>query len=318
MLYSSKIERGILLDVMKHLGRRPSTDEVRTHCLDLLRRQQASNGSGHLSRIIVRAGIKAGPDLPDVPQAMDLHQDLTRQHVRSDMPQLAERVALCNDKELPVPLVVSCKKYLAKARRVADELASHYFDIEPIVVVGDMDGGIETFDDGVLRLPVNDDYEGLPHKVLELYVLFEALGARHGVIKIDDDVTIDTRSPLALDAVRAVFRSSTYAGTVMSYPHLDRTWHFGKCASPVAAFYGKPFVAPYAHGPLYFLSQPALQTLASHYLRYPGCLDGELYEDKAVGDILHSHGIGAEHRPLQPILRIKTDAPDRLLETALL
>jgi hypothetical protein len=312
MLYSDKIERDLITSFMKRLGRRPAAHEIRVHCAELIREQRAVGNSLQMLKVLIRMMIKSSPYMPNVAHLIGDYKNVTRQYIGAEMSEVASRVSICNQKELPLPLIISCRKYLDKARRVAQELQSHYFDIKPIIIVGGLDSGFETFNDGVLKLPVSDDYEGLPYKMLEVFTLFDALEPRCGVIKIDDDVTINKNSPLAFDEVRSAFKFADYMGNVMGYPHFDRTWHFGKCASSVSAIYGKAFVAPYANGPLYFLSKAALSKLTSHYLKYPGCLEGELYEDKAVGDILHSYGINAEHNPLQYTLQIDTDAPDRL------
>ncbi|MCJ2140558.1 hypothetical protein [Methylobacterium sp. E-066] len=297
---------------MKRLGRRPAAHEIRAHCAELIRQQSAAGNSSQMMKILIRITIKSSPYMQNVAHLIGNYKNTVRQYVGAEMPEVADRVSICNQKELPLPLIISCKKYLDKAKRVARELELHYFNIKPIIVIGGLDSGFESFNDGILKLPVSDDYEGLPYKMLEVFTLFDALGARCGVIKIDDDVTINKDLPPNLDEVRSAFKFADYMGNVMGYPHFDRTWHFGKCNSSVSSIYGKAFVAPYANGPLYFLSKTALSKLTSHYLKYPGCLEGELYEDKAVGDILHSYGINAEHNPLQYTLQIDTDAPDRL------
>ncbi|WP_167367781.1 hypothetical protein [Methylobacterium pseudosasicola] len=301
------------MSLMRRLGRRPSGQEIYAHAGELFQKHGTNGYSGQMLQVIMRMSIKSNPYLPNISHMIGNYEDLTRHRIRSEMPRLLDCLERCNVNGLPIPIIISCKKYLHKAKDVAKSLKPHYFDIEPIIIIGGNDCRTENFQDQILQLPVNDDYEGLPYKMFEAYTLLNALGAKIGVIKIDDDISVCNETALDLEEVRTAFKFVDYMGNIMGYPHFDRAWHFGKCASPMPAIYGKPFIAPYANGPLYFLSKAALSKLATHYLKYPGCLDGEIYEDKIVGDVLNFYGVRAEHNPLQYILKIDTDAPDRLV-----
>ena len=153
-----------------------------------------------------------------------------------------------------------------------------------------------------LTLPVLDSYEALPVKVLEVFTLLQAVDERCGILKIDDDlVTLET-APLKLRQVAQAFAIGDYMGSVVFSPFHDRIFHMGKCQQPTPPVYGKPVKTPWARGALYYLSAHALNRLTTHYLRFPGCLEGEIYEDKAVADVLHDNGIVLTGCALEPLL----------------
>ena len=153
----------------------------------------------------------------------------------------------------------------------------------------------------MLTLPVADSYEALPVKLLETCVLFHAADEKAGFIKIDDDLTL---KPAALDPANAaaLFSSADYIGTPVQGPFHNRVWHVGKCAQPIPPVYGKPIKCSWARGALYYLSHHALEKLSHYYMRFPGCLDGEIYEDKAVGDILYDNDVLLAPYVLEPFL----------------
>ena len=316
MLSTRKLELEIIGQLTKQAGRRLWSHELAQISIQLFQQQCAQGAPNALAQILLRLALKACPYAPNAAEILSAYKTITRQRADCEMPILAEWMAQLEANSLPLPIIISCEKYLDKARRAADELTNHYFGIRPIIVTGGMDFEFEDNCGQILRLPVSDVYEALPYKVFETWAFFEALGVRHGVIKIDDDLQINQNAALDIERVRSAFAAADYMGIALSSPHHDRAWHQGKCASPVAPVYGKPFLAPWARGALYYLSKSALEQLTSHYLRFPGCLDGELYEDKAVGDVLYTLGIRAVNEPLERILQISTDAPERGLNAA--
>ena len=174
----------------------------------------------------------------------------------------------------------------------------------------------ERLDGTILTLPCDDSYEALPTKIFDGFTFLHALCNSCGILKIDDDLELHSSLPLEADRLAGLFGAHDYLGLALKHVHHDRSWHFGKCASPVPPVYGKPFRNPWARGALYYVSARALGLLSEHYLRFPDCLAGELYEDKAVGDVLYQMGIAVEDRPLEPFLGICTIAPERTLVAA--
>lgn len=307
MLQSDAVETKIITDFMGELGRRPTGQEIYDYTNQLFRFHSSKNASKRILQIILRMGIKSMPLKSSADNDIALLRKLTQHRTHDEMPGLIKIVAQCGEKNVPVPLIFSCRKYLGKALNLARSLKPHYFDIHPIIIIGSLEIQAEVFDQGVLCIPVNDDYESLPYKVFEAYTFFEALEHVHGIIKIDDDVVVRSHIPINIDDVRSSFKEADYMGDVPRNINFDRLWHFGKCTAHISPFYSKPFVAAWATGALYYLSKRSLSHLATHYLKYPGTLQGEIYEDKSVCDVLYKYGIQAEHNSLQKILNLSID-----------
>lgn len=311
MIADDELEASIIAHATRRAGRRLASQELAIIALHLLRQQQHAPARDRTAAILLRLAARANPYGSSVADIIEARRHAIRARVESDMPALLAHVSGFAQRQVPIPLIISCTKYLPKAVQAAALLARVYFGLAPIIIRGDRTAPNERFEDGVLTLPVADTYEALPHKVFETFLLFDAMGAPHGVLKIDDDLRLTDETPLDLEQTRSAFANCEYMGLALASVFHDRAWHEGKCASPVASIYGKPFLAPWARGALYFLSASALSLLCAHYTRFPGCLAGELYEDKAVGDTLFQLGLRLTNRPLEPILQISTDAPER-------
>jgi hypothetical protein len=310
MLATDQLELDIVAELNRQAGRRLSSGELTQISLMVFLEQTAQRDPSAMSSILLRIALKASPYARNSAEMLAAHREITRVRAARDMPALLDRIAACESRGLPLPVILSCERYLDSARRASRAFAERYFGIVPIIITGGDDSAFEQ-NDAILRLPVSDVYEALPFKVFETLVFLDAIGSCHGVIKIDDDTHVERHAPLDFEDVRSAFATVDYMGLALSSPHHDRTWHQGKCATAVTPVYGKPFVAPWARGALYFLSKRAIGKLTDHYLRFPGCLAGELYEDKAVGDVLHALGIGVVDMPLERLLHVRTDAPER-------
>lgn len=314
---ADKAEREFVAELTGEAGRRLSSPELHRIALQLFIDHCAEDEPTATGQMLLRVATKASPYADNVEDILAACREITRGRIARELPGLTEWVAGVEAHQVPLPIVMSCRAYLDKARDTARAVTDRYFGVPPVIVTG---GDALAFDHdargAVLQLPVSDVYEDLPAKVFETWTLFEALGARHGVLKIDDDTRVLPDMTADIDEARAVFAQADYMGITIASPFHDRCWHHGKCATPVSAFYGKPFVAPWARGALYFLSKGALTALTSHYLRFPGCLAGELYEDKATGDILHSLGVSAFDFAIEPVFGFDTDAPERGVATA--
>lgn len=307
MLSDGTIERGIIEQLRSAAGGRLRSHDLCLFCLDLYRQTCADPTKIKAAQMFLRIAIKAKPHATDVMLTIDQYRKVTLERAYAEMPELVELVRASERLGLPVPIIVSCKKYLERARRVLPALSKHYFGIEPVLAIGGKDGQVEGFCDGILCLPVSDHYEALPYKVFELFTLIDVLGARRGLIKIDDDIMVKMDFQLDINKVRSEFLTYDYMGKPIASPQHDRSYHLGKCETIIDPIYGKPFLVPFASGPLYFLSKTALSKLATYYLRFPGCLAGEIYEDKAVADVLYAVGIKVTDKPLEEILKIETD-----------
>ena len=191
------------------------------------------------------------------------------------------------------------------------DLTPRYFSITPIVVRGDKAATEERFDGNVLTLAIDDTYEGVPLKMMELFVTIAALQDGCGILKIDDDTRVAPNAMMEPSQIPLLFGMADYMGVAVQGPMHDRMWHAGKCTQPAPDAYGKPMRAAWARGALYALSGTALQRLAQYYMRFPGLLEGETYEDKAVGDFLHACDIPITPSPLEAALGLNTSEQDR-------
>jgi predicted O-linked N-acetylglucosamine transferase (SPINDLY family) len=188
-----------------------------------------------------------------------------------------------------IGLIVTCAKYFERARRLHARLAS--LDVLPLRLVVGRGAAVEPHPD-LLEVDAPDDYESLPLKVREAFLhVFERYGC--AAFKIDDDLQITDEARLAECVQALLVGGSDYAGFEVGSPMHDRTWHWNKCrdAALNRTPYGKRFHGRWANGPFYFLSAAALRTFALAVLRFPGEIEGELYEDKFVGDTLRAEGI---------------------------
>lgn len=293
------------------LGRRPSSEDVFPELLKRINDDLNREAVNYETVQAVRFAIKVNPYAPIIPALLDAHGKVLTAWVEQTMPDVMKTVRACREKNLPIPIIFSCEKYLPTANKLQAGFAERYFSIPPVVVKGDLSADVPNFADQVLTLPVSDSYEGLPVKVFEANVFFNAIGGGVGVIKIDDDLVPVPDFTLDLQTVLTSFAAADYQGRPVSTLYHDRLWHFGKCQGPVPSVYGKPVKAAWARGALYYLSPAALEKLVQDYLRFPGVLDGELYEDKAVGNVLFDNGIKLSPRELEDVLGLNSGLQDR-------
>jgi hypothetical protein len=307
-----QLDSNIHAQINKQLGRRVGSGELSDILIHMVERRAAA---GEISRTLVgliRMAVRANPYKPKIASLLELHNRIFTAWVQSTMPALIPTINRCHEHGLPLPVIVACEKYLPKALRLKSQFPAHYFGIEPIVVRGSSDLIEETYSSGALTLPVDDSYEALPLKVFETCTFFHSLGLRTGILKTDDDNEIHPPQPLDPNLLRAVLSQGDYIGVALAHDqHFDQVWHFGKCSKVVRAFNGRPFRARSAEGQFYYLSSQALSVIGRQYLRFPGCTNGELYEDKAVAETLHDFGILLFNTALDQVFGINISREER-------
>jgi hypothetical protein len=296
--------------ILAGAGRRLSGAELRELLVELMRARPAESSVDRELLSAMRLTISLLPYAADESEFFAQYMVARRRDVEARLPALAETIRACRNRLLPLPVIVSCEKYLDGALRFRRELGARFFDLCPLVIRGDVTLQEERYENGVLSLPVHDAYEGLPLKILEFYTLLASLGDC-GVLKVDDDTCIASGVPLEENRVRSLLSAGDYLGKPVANILHDRIWHHGKCTLPVPFIYGKPVKAPWARGPLYYLSAYALRTLARHHLRFPGAIEGEIYEDKVVGDILYENHIPLVSAALELPLGLVTSTAHR-------
>ena|GEM_PF-6234342 len=309
--FMHRFETDVIGGLRKDMGRTTASAEMFRRIIDIINGFVGKAQATPELVCYLRLALKLSPYAPEVPTLLDMHDKALKVLMEQRMPTLCDIVRACVDKGLPVPLIVSCDKYRPAAVALQAAFRERCFSIPPIIVRGDLSLNEPQFDFPFLSVPTADVYEALPIKVFETFLLFQALGARCGVIKFDDDLTLPPDFVPDLRKTTALFSSADYMGVPVQNPFHDRIWHFGKCAEPTPAVYSKPIKSVWARGPLYFLSAHALEKLSQHYLRFPGCLEGEIYEDKIVGDVLYENGIMLTKCILENVLGLDSKVQDR-------
>ena len=151
----------------------------------------------------------------------------------------------------------------------------------------------------VLYLDMEEAYENLPLKIHLFMQYCVENEAFDGLLKCDDDVYLD------IELLRSVIgRKPAYAGRRCPRTDwwgrslFDPTWHFGKCTDPVIdrTPYQGAADGYYCDGGVgYFVDRRCAEIVGDPANR--GHFERELYEDKAVGDLLREHGIVADFLP---------------------
>ena len=193
-----------------------------------------------------------------------------------------------------VALIISCKKYEGKALALAGQ-----FDragIEYRVISGNDTQPITHR--WAVQVKAADDYESLPRKVAAAYTwVYETMGSNVGIVKIDDDQTLSDAA-LFRTRIAELHSRDAYAGVPVSGVTHDRNWHWNKCKDPAlnTRTYGRPYFRAWAMGGAYYLGPGPLEKIVLFLMRFPGMFEGEYFEDKLVGDVLHF-----EATPLEPL-----------------
>jgi hypothetical protein len=181
-------------------------------------------------------------------------------------------------------LLISCKKYEAKALQLASQFDQAKVDY--LIISGNDTAPIQH--ERALQVDSPDNYESLPRKVAQACTwVVENLGPNVGVLKVDDDQYLF--EPNRLKAIiENLHQRDAYAGVPVSGVTHDRNWHWNKCQNKTLnkVSYGRPFLRQWAMGGAYYLAPGPLYKLVLTLTRFPGLLESEYYEDKMVGDTL--------------------------------
>ncbi len=85
---------------------------------------------------MLRLAIKAQPERAGMDVTLRDCSTMVRAWRAQTMPSLLKTIAMCNDLQLPIPVIFSCEKYLATALALQDGLRVKYFGVQPIIVTG--------------------------------------------------------------------------------------------------------------------------------------------------------------------------------------
>ena len=203
-----------------------------------------------------------------------------------------------------VYLVLSCEKYKQKALPLYEKIVPH---LNPtFIVLGDEKIDEAVFNGQFLTVPAPDNYENLPKKILEALVAVWREFGKVGILKIDDDTQFHAEPDHA--RIKDLVSSSDYAGWGTGGPGLDRCWHVGKCEHFKDEPYRRRFRGLFAAGPLYYLGPSAVECLVRNHVFFPSEFAGEIFEDKAIGDMLRAHHIELSDIRLSEIFGIAMPA----------
>jgi hypothetical protein len=159
------------------------------------------------------------------------------------------------------------------------------FEYRYIVVESGSDELVFNSDTNVLNIDIEETYENLPKKIMKAYEwIYNQFNNITHVYKIDDNFC-----DKILNFIPASFSTYNYYGNFI-VETLINTWHQGKCTDDVLnnTVYTKQFINPYAGGGYgYILSRSAIKILIDN----KDDIINEIYEDKAIGDVLYAHNI---------------------------
>lgn len=137
----------------------------------------------------------------------------------------------------------------------------------------------------ILKLPIAESYENIPHKVITAYKwVYDNMPNIEYIYKLDDDF-----GPNVMKFIPNNYQDYDYYGNFI-VTVLISAWHFGKCNKDELnnREYNKPFIHPYGGGGYgYIINRKSLGILIDNQNE----IKNDLYEDKAIGDILFKNNI---------------------------
>ena len=198
-----------------------------------------------------------------------------------------------------IGLIISCDKYFDRAMKLYEYLTENNAPFEAKIVVGSKASRPPLDFKDLIRVEAGDDYQSLPLKVSEAFMHVSTnYDENIGAFKLDDDVSIEQFAVFSHAITTVLDSQQDYVGMPTGGTAMDRIWHWNKCSEPSVdrKIYSRRFHARWASGAFYYLSPKALRTFTLSRVRFPDEIEGELYEDKFVGDTMSIEDI-----PLTPI-----------------
>lgn len=185
-----------------------------------------------------------------------------------------------NDKKSIVFLILASKKkeYENKLNNLLKYLETFSYDY--FILLTGKDNIIEK---NYIYVNIDDCWENIPKKIITAYDLIYKFTNYNFVYKVDDDFM-----NIKLNLSNNIFNYDYFGNQIIT--KIKRDYHFNKCKDDELnkTEYKDEFIAPYAGGGYgYLLSRKSINIILQNleYFNY------ELYEDKAVGDILYKNNI---------------------------
>ena len=194
--------------------------------------------------------------------------------------------------EIYMILANNLEKYKTKYKLL--QLILKKFDKKYIIIQA---GSTETFyKNNILHLEFEECWENIPKKIYHgLEYIYNNTVHTH-VYKLDDDFHIKK-----YNKSDSIFKNDYYGNYIIR--DMDPKYHFGKCKNEDLnkKLYDGEFLCEYAAGGYgYILSRRAMSIL----IKNKSYFYKELYEDKAVGDILFKNNIVVNDEDFDELSRI--------------
>ena len=188
----------------------------------------------------------------------------------------------------------------------ATKLLENYASEDTVIYKDEQNAVPETHEDRVVKLDVDDTYEGLPSKVVAA-ILWGTANDYDYFFKVDSDVFMMPTKFMAFLKRNAIDEGVDWMGSENKMRETDenpsgwkcslsRVWHFGKCTRPKLNSMPYEGVNPVSvdggHG--YFLSKKAMRGVAEYVDAMYDLLEKNkfvnIYEDQMVSHILINQG----------------------------
>ena len=205
--------------------------------------------------------------------------------------------------------IYSCNKYVDSRHKILrntwiKDLNS--YDIDYKIVVGDAE---ESHIDGdMMRLAVNDTYEALPQKSIEMFRFAKENLMHQYFYKLDDDCILNVVAMFS----DPTFLNHNYFGRTVTriLGGVDRRWHHLKSSSQEAkeALDLSPENSSYCEGSTgYIVSRDGIDKL-NQVVRDPAnvqLISSSYFEDKLIGDLMALANVPAENKGYNCVIRRK-------------
>lgn len=197
-------------------------------------------------------------------------------------------------------VVLSCDKYKDRIENLQKNLLNN-INYDYYIIRADHTLNSSQINNNILTVNCEECYENLPKKTLMAYKYLYNNFDYDYILKIDDDTMINI--PILEKFIENKFLNLDYLGGKAG-GHVDIKWHFGKCKNPELnnKKYWNGYNGYWCGGGFgYILSRPSISILLREDNYKYIC--EEIYEDKAIGDILRKHDI-LPHFEYLPNLKI--------------
>ena len=196
-------------------------------------------------------------------------------------------------------LILATKKYIERFNSLLDYLEDS-FNYEYFIILS---GNENKINDNIIYVNVEDHWENLSKKLIIAYELIFNFKYFDFIYKVDDDFY-----DININLSDEIFKYDYYGNIILK--NFKKNYQFNKCFDQDlnTLEYENDFIAPYAAGGYgYLLSRKSVNII----LENKDYFKNEIYEDKAIGDILYLNNIESNKNNYE---NIKKNKPNKKLE----